>query len=70
MLVGNREAKEAEMTVLVDLKGQELEARGCGNCSGSKSDNKIRVKVEDLPPIEAAPTAQTTTDPEGAESAV
>lgn len=35
------------MPVLVDLKDQELAARGCGNCQGSHSDNKIRAKVED-----------------------
>jgi hypothetical protein len=35
------------MTVLIDLKDHELAARGCGNCSGSHSDNKIRAKVED-----------------------
>lgn len=35
------------MTVLIDLKDQELAARGCGNCTGSHSDNKIRAKVED-----------------------
>lgn len=35
------------MIVLIDLKDQDLAARGCGNCSGSHSDNKIRAKVED-----------------------
>jgi hypothetical protein len=35
------------MIVLVDLKDQELEAKGCGACSGSSSDNKIRAKRED-----------------------
>lgn len=34
-------------TVVVDLKDQDLEARSCGACRGSHSDNKIRAKVED-----------------------
>lgn len=38
------------MTVLLDLRGQELEARACGGCSGSSSDNKIRARLEDLTP--------------------
>lgn len=35
------------MSIVANLKGHELNARGCGNCSGSKSDNKIRAKRDD-----------------------
>ncbi len=50
------------MTVLLDLKDQELAARGCGNCSGSHSDNKIRAKVED------AVTPDEVTDDPGSDA--
>lgn len=39
------------MTMLVALKGRELEARACGSCAGSSSDNKIRPQADDLPPL-------------------
>jgi len=42
--------------VLVDLAGQDLAARGCGNCQGSHSDNQIRAKRED----DATPAATDT----------
>jgi hypothetical protein len=30
------------VTVILNLKDTPLRARGCGNCQGSSSDNKIR----------------------------